>query len=74
MVLLTLGLVVSVVLYISSPGLFKPLKSFLVYFDNAPVLDSDVTRPAMNPPRSRDEFSWPGPTVDFAIRMATFWN
>jgi ABC-type transporter Mla subunit MlaD len=35
MVLLTLGLVVSVVLYISSPGLFKPLKSFLVYFDNA---------------------------------------
>jgi ABC-type transporter Mla subunit MlaD len=35
MVLLTLGLVVSVVLYISSPGLFRPLKSFLVYFDNA---------------------------------------
>jgi ABC-type transporter Mla subunit MlaD len=35
MVLLTLGLVVCVVLYISSPGLFKPLKSFLVYFDNA---------------------------------------
>jgi ABC-type transporter Mla subunit MlaD len=35
MVLLTLGLVVGVVLYISSPGLFKPLKSFLVYFDNA---------------------------------------
>jgi ABC-type transporter Mla subunit MlaD len=35
MVLLTLGLVVSVVLYISSPGLFRPLKNFLVYFDNA---------------------------------------
>jgi ABC-type transporter Mla subunit MlaD len=35
MVLLTLGLVVGVVLYISSPGLFKPLKSFLIYFDNA---------------------------------------
>jgi ABC-type transporter Mla subunit MlaD len=35
MVVLTLGLVVGVVLYISSPGLFKPLKSFLVYFDNA---------------------------------------
>jgi ABC-type transporter Mla subunit MlaD len=35
LVLLTLGLVVGVVLYISSPGLFRPLKSFLVYFDNA---------------------------------------
>jgi ABC-type transporter Mla subunit MlaD len=35
MVLLTLGLVVGVVLYISSPGLFKPLKSFQIYFDNA---------------------------------------
>jgi ABC-type transporter Mla subunit MlaD len=35
MVLLTLGLGVGVVLYISSPGLFKPLKSFLVYFDDA---------------------------------------
>jgi ABC-type transporter Mla subunit MlaD len=35
MVLLTLGLVVGVVLYISSPGLFRPLKSFRVYFDNA---------------------------------------
>jgi ABC-type transporter Mla subunit MlaD len=35
MVLLTLGLVVCVVLYISSPGLFRPLKSFRVYFDNA---------------------------------------
>ena len=35
MVLLTLGLVVTVVLYISSPGLFRPLKSFQVYFDNA---------------------------------------
>jgi ABC-type transporter Mla subunit MlaD len=35
MVLLTLGLVVCVVLYISSPGLFKPLKNFQVYFDNA---------------------------------------
>jgi ABC-type transporter Mla subunit MlaD len=35
LVLLTLGLVVGVVLYISSPGLFRPLKSFRVYFDNA---------------------------------------
>jgi ABC-type transporter Mla subunit MlaD len=35
LVLLTLGLVVGVVLYISTPGLFKPLKSFRVYFDNA---------------------------------------
>ena len=35
MVILTLGLVVAVVLYISSPGLFRPLKSFRVYFDNA---------------------------------------
>jgi ABC-type transporter Mla subunit MlaD len=35
MVILTLGLVVCVVLYISSPGLFRPLKSFRVYFDNA---------------------------------------
>jgi len=35
MVLLTLGLVVGVVLYISSPGLFKPLKSYQIYFDNA---------------------------------------
>jgi ABC-type transporter Mla subunit MlaD len=35
LVLLTLGLVVTVVLYISSPGLFRPLKSFQVYFDNA---------------------------------------
>jgi ABC-type transporter Mla subunit MlaD len=35
MVLLTLGLVVGVVLYISSPGLFRPLKKFRVYFDDA---------------------------------------
>jgi ABC-type transporter Mla subunit MlaD len=35
MVLLTLGLVVGVVLYISSPGLFRPLKTFRVYFDDA---------------------------------------
>ena len=35
LVLLTLGLVVCVVLYISSPGLFRPLKRFDVYFDNA---------------------------------------
>jgi ABC-type transporter Mla subunit MlaD len=35
LVLLTMGLVVGVVLYISSPGLFKPLKKFRVYFDNA---------------------------------------
>ncbi len=35
LVILTLGLVVGIVLYISSPGLFKPQKMFLVYFDNA---------------------------------------
>jgi ABC-type transporter Mla subunit MlaD len=35
LVLLTLGLVVGVVLYIASPGLFRPLKQFDVYFDNA---------------------------------------
>src|ERR1700757_737736 len=35
LVILTLGLVVGIVLYLSSPGLFKPLKSFRVYFDNA---------------------------------------
>jgi ABC-type transporter Mla subunit MlaD len=35
LVILTLGLVVGIVLYFSSPGLFKPLKSFRVYFDNA---------------------------------------
>jgi ABC-type transporter Mla subunit MlaD len=35
LVILTLGLVVSVVLYISSPGLFRPEKMFRVYFDNA---------------------------------------
>src|SRR6202021_393801 len=43
MVLLTLGLVVSVVLYISSPGLFKPLKSFLVYFDDAAGIKPGAT-------------------------------
>jgi ABC-type transporter Mla subunit MlaD len=35
LVLLTLGLVVGVVLYIASPGLFRPLKEFDVYFDDA---------------------------------------
>ena len=35
LVILTLGLVVGIVLYISSPGLFRPQKKFLVYFDNA---------------------------------------
>jgi len=35
LVILTLGFVVGVVLYISSPGLFRPQKMFLVYFDNA---------------------------------------
>jgi ABC-type transporter Mla subunit MlaD len=34
-VIITLGLVVGIVLYLSSPGLFRPLKSFRVYFDNA---------------------------------------
>jgi ABC-type transporter Mla subunit MlaD len=35
LVILTLGFVVGIVLYISSPGLFRPQKMFLVYFDNA---------------------------------------
>src|SRR6516164_8564834 len=35
LVLLTLGLIVGIVLYLSSPGLFRPLKAFRVYFDNA---------------------------------------
>jgi len=35
LVILTMGLVVGIVLYLSSPGLFRPLKSFRVYFDNA---------------------------------------
>ena len=35
LVILTLGLVVGIVLYISSPGLFRPQKMFFVYFDNA---------------------------------------
>ena len=43
MVILTLGLVVCVVLYISSPGLFRPLKSFRVYFDNAAGIKPGAT-------------------------------
>ena len=35
LVIVTLGLVVGIVLYLSSPGLFRPLKAFRVYFDNA---------------------------------------
>jgi phospholipid/cholesterol/gamma-HCH transport system substrate-binding protein len=35
LVILTLGFVVGVVLYLSSPGLFRQLKSFRVYFDDA---------------------------------------
>jgi ABC-type transporter Mla subunit MlaD len=35
LVILTIGLVVGLVLYISTPGLFRPLKTFRVYFDNA---------------------------------------
>jgi ABC-type transporter Mla subunit MlaD len=35
LVILTLGLVVGIVLYLSSPGFFRPLKSFRVYFDDA---------------------------------------
>src|SRR5260370_19816986 len=35
LVILTLGFVVGIVLYISSPGLFRPQKKFFVYFDNA---------------------------------------
>jgi ABC-type transporter Mla subunit MlaD len=35
LVILTIGLVVGVVLYLSSPGLFKPLRKYSVYFDDA---------------------------------------
>jgi ABC-type transporter Mla subunit MlaD len=35
LVISTIGLVVALVLYISSPGLFRPLKTFRVYFDSA---------------------------------------
>jgi phospholipid/cholesterol/gamma-HCH transport system substrate-binding protein len=35
LVLLTIGLVVGVVLYLSSPGLFKPIQEYVVYFDDA---------------------------------------
>lgn len=35
LVILTIGLVVGVVLYLSSPGLFKPLHEYVVYFDDA---------------------------------------
>ena len=35
LVILTLGFVVGIVLYLSSPGLFRELKSFRVYFDDA---------------------------------------
>lgn len=35
LVLLTIGLAVGVVLYLSTPGLFRPLHFFRVYFDNA---------------------------------------
>jgi ABC-type transporter Mla subunit MlaD len=35
LVILTLGFVVGIVLYLSSPGLFRQLKSFRVYFDDA---------------------------------------
>jgi hypothetical protein len=35
LVILTLGLVVTVALYVSSPGFFRPLKKFEVYFDDA---------------------------------------
>ncbi|MBV8900613.1 MAG: MCE family protein [Verrucomicrobia bacterium] len=35
LVLLTIGLAVGVVLYLSAPGLFRPLHFFRVYFDNA---------------------------------------
>lgn len=35
LVILTIGLVVGVVLYLSSPGLFRPIRKYNVYFDDA---------------------------------------
>ena len=43
LVLLTMGLAVGVVLYLSSPGLLRPLKPFRVYFDNAAGIKQGAT-------------------------------
>jgi ABC-type transporter Mla subunit MlaD len=43
LVLATIGLVVAMVLYLSSPGLFKPLKTFNIYFDNAAGIKPGAT-------------------------------
>ena len=43
LVLLTLGLAVGVVLYLSSPGLFRPLHLYRVYFDNAAGIKPGAT-------------------------------
>jgi ABC-type transporter Mla subunit MlaD len=43
LVLLTIGLAVVAVLYLSSPGLFKPLHTFKVYLDNAAGIKPGAT-------------------------------
>ncbi|MBV9492183.1 MAG: MCE family protein [Verrucomicrobia bacterium] len=43
LVLLTIGLAVGAVLYLSSPGLFRPLHVFRVYFDNASGIKPGAT-------------------------------
>jgi ABC-type transporter Mla subunit MlaD len=43
LVLLTMGLAVGIVLYLSSPGLLRPLKPFRVYFDNAAGIKQGAT-------------------------------
>src|ERR1700730_15666655 len=43
LVLLTMGLTVGIVLYISSPGLLRPRKPFRVYFDNAAGIKQGAT-------------------------------
>ncbi|MBV9999802.1 MAG: MCE family protein [Verrucomicrobia bacterium] len=43
LVLLTLGLAVGVVLYLSAPGLFRPLHFYRVYFDNAAGIKPGAT-------------------------------
>ncbi len=43
LVLLTMGLAVGIVLYLSSPGLLRPRKPFRVYFDNAAGIKQGAT-------------------------------
>lgn len=43
LVLLTIGLAVGVVLYLSAPGLFRPLHFYRVYFDNAAGIKPGAT-------------------------------